>query len=182
MWHAWHYWWITNHHQHLPCSQHNENAQGEGLRSGGNGCKHMATHPFPPEGMFLYTLTTTPYFLCSFLTPATTLPLSCLKRKLEGLSLVFHRLTLPLPHLKCKPEGLSLVFHHLTLPLSCLKHESEGPSLVSNCLLLKTQARGGGLVFHHHSTSHYPQFLVGISGNFQVISSNFLCFSGVFLI
>jgi len=32
------------------------------------------------------------------------------------------------------------------------------------------------------STSHYPQFLVGISGYLQVISSNFLCFSGVFLI
>jgi len=51
-----------SHCQHLPRSQHDENAR-RGLRGGRNGCKHMVTHPFPPEGMFLYTLTTSIYQL-----------------------------------------------------------------------------------------------------------------------
>ena len=33
-----------------------------------------------------------------------------------------------------------------------------------------------------NSTLYYPQFLVGISGNLQVMSGNFLCFSCIFLI
>jgi len=146
-----------------PCSQRNGNAQGEGLRGGESGCKHTITHPFPPGGMFLYTLTTTTNFLCSFLTPATTLPLSRSKREPEGPSLVpNHPPPPPPPLLETQAGGGGLVFHHLTLPLPRPKHEPEGPSLVPNhplplpCLkcergrscpppppLLETQAGGG---------------------------------------
>ena len=90
-----------------PCSQRNENAQGEGLRGGESGCKHTVTHPFPPGGMFLYTLTTTTNFLCSFLTPAATLPLSCSKREPEGPSLVPNHPPPP-PCSKRKLEGVVL--------------------------------------------------------------------------
>ena len=130
----------------LPASATQPTRQGEGLRGGGNGCKHMVTHPFPPESMFLYTLTTSIYRLLFYVVfrllppPYPSLGRNASRRgRLSppttphpSLSRVFWWSCPPAPHHPL-PRSIreSGLFLNHPPPLFCSKREPEGVVLSS---------------------------------------------------